>query len=369
MNTSFKHLIGRSVLWIGLPIFVYLIGLLVFGTLNDFQPEDQMTLTPFHASPVNTVPDTSLTFTIWNLGFGGLGRESDFFYDDGHFFFSGGKNTRTPKAQVDKNVSGILNVTDTLRSDFYLYQEVDRDSRRSYHTDQVGLLSETLNGYAGVFAANFNVPYVPIPVFEPWHAYGKAYSGLASFSRFQPLSSERIQLPGNFSWPTRVFSLDRCLTLQRFALSNKKELVVVNIHNSAYDAGGELKEQQLSFLREILLGEYEKGNYVIAGGDWNMCPPFFRFDGYMPGRAQGYSQLNIPGSFFPEDWLWIYDATYPTNRKTRTPFQAGQTFVTLIDFFLVSPNVRVKKARTIHLDFEYSDHQPVQMTVELIKSQ
>jgi endonuclease/exonuclease/phosphatase family metal-dependent hydrolase len=96
-----------------------------------------------------------------------------------------------------------------------------------------------------------------------------------------------------------------------------------------------------------------------------MCPPYFRYDGYMPGRAQGYNQMNIPEQLFPPDWLWIYDASFPTNRKTRTPYVPGTTFVTLIDFFLLSPNVKVEKVRTLHLDFEYSDHQPVWMSVSL----
>ena len=151
-----------------------------------------------------------------------------------------------------------------------------------------------------------------------------------------------------------------------FSTGKQEELVVINVHNSAYDQDGKLKGLQLEYIRELLLNEYENGNYVVAGGDWNMCPPYFRFDGYMPGRTQGYTQLNIPELFFPADWLWIYDANYPTNRKTKTAYQAGSTFVTLIDFFLVSPNVRVKNVETLHLDFEYSDHQPVRMAVELL---
>ncbi|WP_143473387.1 endonuclease/exonuclease/phosphatase family protein [Flavilitoribacter nigricans] len=340
-------------------------GLLIYGSLNDYQPEKRLALIPFQNNDCPTVPISDLSFSIWNLGFGGLGRESDFFYDDGRFFFSGGKNTRTPRSLVDKNVEGILKVIDSLDSDFYLLQEVDLSSRRSHYINQTQAVGSVLEDYSGVYAENFLVPYVPIPVFEPWHAYGKAHSGLASFSRNQPHENTRIQLPGNFSWPTRVFSLDRCLNWQRYPTENGRELIVVNVHNSAYDADGALKEQQLELLRQLLLEEYEKGNYVIAGGDWNMCPPYFRFDGYMPGRAQGYTQINIPELFFPGDWLWIYDATYPTNRKTKTPYKPGDTFVTLIDFFLVSPNVSVKEVNTIHLDFEYSDHQPVKMVVDL----
>lgn len=367
MNSAqIKRLVRRSVLWIGLPLVTYLAGILMYGTINDFQPAARIDIQAFQSSPLLEVPDSSLSFTIWNIGFGGLGRESDFFYDNGHFFFSGGKHTRTPNELVTKNLRGIYQVVDTLNSDFLLFQEVDRAARRSYQVDQVAGLGEHLTNYSGVFAENFKVPFVPIPVFEPWHFYGSVNSGLASYSRYQPRENIRIQLPGNFSWPKKAFSLDRCLNFQRFATTDQRELVVVNVHNSAYDENGTLKTRQLEFIRDLLLQEYERGNYVIAGGDWNMCPPYFRFDGYMPERTQGYTQLNVPELFFPADWLWIYDAAYPTNRKTKTPYRAGDTFVTLIDFYVVSPNVRVKKVQTLHLDFEYSDHQPVRMEVELL---
>lgn len=360
-----KRLLRQALVGGVILLFSYIVILLIYGTITDYQPEDLIELEPFQESSNTVISDSILTLTSWNMGFGGLGRESDFFYDDGHFFFSGGRQTRTPLAQVEKNVTGVLDLIDTLKSDFFLFQEVDRDSRRSYHMDQAEAIAGQLPAYAATFAPNFIVKYVPIPLFEPWRAYGQTNSGLASYSRFQPTGSTRYQLPGNFSWPKRIFSLDRCLNLQRFAVQGGKELIVFNVHNSAYDADGGLKQQQLEFFRELALEEYQKGNYVIAGGDWNMCPPYFRFDGFMPGRAQGYHQYNISDELFPADWHWMYDAAFPTNRKTKAPFQPGKTFVTTIDFFLVSPNVRVHKVKTIDQGFAYSDHQPVWMQIEL----
>ena len=61
------------------------------------------------------------------------------------------------------------------------------------------------------------------------------------------------------------------------------------------------------------------------------------------------------------------DAGIPTNRKTKTTYTPGQTFVTTIDFYLISPNVKVRKVRTVDTGFAYSDHQPVWMEVELLK--
>ncbi|NJM15622.1 MAG: hypothetical protein HC896_09855 [Bacteroidales bacterium] len=68
--------------------------------------------------------------------------------------------------------------------------------------------------------------------------------------------------------------LDRCFLLQRFGLSNGKQLVVINTHNSAYD-DGTLRNLQMNYLKTILKNEQASGNYIIVGGDWNQCPPGF----------------------------------------------------------------------------------------------
>jgi len=44
--------------------------------------------------------------------------------------------------------------------------------------------------------------------------------------------------------------------------------VLVNLHLEAYDSG-EGKIAQTKLLVEFLEQEYAKGNYVIAGGDFN----------------------------------------------------------------------------------------------------
>ncbi|MEN0006192.1 MAG: endonuclease/exonuclease/phosphatase family protein, partial [Bacteroidota bacterium] len=172
------------------------------------------------------------------------------------------------------------------------------------------------------------------------------------------------QLPGEYAWPTRIFQLDRCILYQQYAVKDDRKLTLLNVHNSAYD-GGVLKAQQMEYLKNLVLEEYEKGNYVIVGGDWNMCPPNFPFDSFMPGGAQGFGQINIPMDFLPVDWQWVYDPTTATNRKNATPYIKGETFITLIDFYLISPNVFVKNIKGINQEFNYSDHQPVWMEVEL----
>jgi len=352
-------------LWwtLGLIPVLYLLIVLIHGTLNDYQPEEIEPLQIIKSEGVPVIQDSILSFMIWNIGYTGLGAESDFFYEKGALL-SKGSMVRPSQEISTKNLEGIKTQIKQAPVDFYLLQEVDYEAKRSYGVNQL----EEIAGVAAApyvsYGLNYKVDRVPVPVLEPWRVYGKVNSGLGTFSKYQAKEADRLQLPGDYAWPTRIFMLDRCAALHRFPTKNGKELVLINIHNSAYDDGS-LKAQQMSYLKTLFLKEYEKGNYVIAGGDWNQCPPFFPFDTFMPGQGGDYSQKNIDPEMMPSDWQWIYDPTVPTNRKVAEPFFKGGTFVTLIDFFLVSPNLQVRKARGINIDFEYSDHQPLWMEVEL----
>ncbi|MCB0558089.1 MAG: endonuclease/exonuclease/phosphatase family protein [Lewinellaceae bacterium] len=364
LSKRLRQMLRISIWALGL-FFLYIVAVLGYGTYDDWQPPAISSLEAFQVSEKNPIRDSVLSFVTWNLGYGGLGEESDFFYDHGNMFRSGGRMVYAPRQYVEKNIAGDTLFVQTTQSDFFLFQEVDVYSKRSYYINQFEEIGEELPGYASFFAPNYKVSRVPIPLLEPWKAYGRVLSGLATYSRFQPYESIRLQLPGSFAWPTRIFQLDRCVALHRYRIANGKELAVMNVHNSAYDADGSLKRQQMAFLREVLMEEYDKGHYVIVGGDWNQCPPYFRFDGFMPGFSDGYNQINIDPDFLPADWQWVYDPTTPTNRKVRTPYVAGKSFVTLIDFFLISPNVRVRKVKGLDQQFRFSDHQPVWMEVEL----
>ena len=345
---------------------IYVGGALIFGTLTDFQPKAVIPLKAEQTSKLTAVEDSILSFVSWNIGYGGLGTESNFFLDSHGKYFACDKMVRAPREYVEKNVAGILRFATTFPSDFYLFQEVDYHSKRSYFMDEFEKIKKALPKFSAWFSVNYKSDWIPIPVFEPWKGYGEVFSGLATFARFQPTQSTRFQLPGEYGWPTRIFQLDRCAAMHRFAVKNGRELVVINIHNSAYDVDGILKKQQMDFLKQMVLGEYQKGNYVLLGGDWNMCPPNFPADHFMPGKGQDYRQLNIDSDFLPASWQWAYDPSTPTNRKLTDVYQPSKTFVTLIDFFLVSPNIKVLKINGIDMGFRFSDHQPVRVEVKLL---
>ncbi|MBK9337771.1 MAG: hypothetical protein IPM98_14930 [Lewinellaceae bacterium] len=72
----------RSILFALLtPVALYWVTLLVNGWITDWQPEEKSRIlaTDFAGAEEYMIADSVLSFVTWNIGFGGLGAESDFF--------------------------------------------------------------------------------------------------------------------------------------------------------------------------------------------------------------------------------------------------------------------------------------------------
>ncbi len=358
-----RKIIKYLLIIILIPI-LYVAICLAHGTFTDFQPEESISLDVDQANDSKVIADSSLSFVIWNVGYGGLGEESDFFYDNGGFLTSAGKMVRAPKENVEKNIDGALAFLGKKEADFYMLQEVDYNSKRSYKINQYEKYKAALPAYSSTFSVNYRAPRVPLPVFEPWNVMGKMESGLGTFSKYTPSSSTRYQLPGEYPWPDRIFHLDRCAAFHRYPMANGKEMIVVNVHNSAYDSGGTLKKAQMEYLQDKFNAEYEKGNYLIIGGDWNQRPHGINPDEFGGKELENPEGMIVPESYF-SDWHWAYDPDTPTNRALKDPYKAGETRINLIDFFLVSPNLEIDTVHTVDMQFAYSDHQPVFLGVSI----
>ena len=321
----------------------------VYATLSDYKPA------PTEIIFESEIPDTidvhdELSLMIWNIGYCGLSDDMDFFYD-------GGEQVRTSKKNVYENfefVKSELQNNDTL--DFLLLQEVDIKSKRSYYLNELDSFNLTLTNYKSFFGKNYDVTFVPSP---PTNPLGKVKSGLVSYSKFKPKSVIRYSFPGNYSWPIKLFMLDRCFLVKRFPTNNKKELIVINTHNSAYDDGS-LKKQQMEYLRAFLVEEYNKRNYIIVGGDWNQNPPEIDYSDIKENSPTKRFVLNpIDPDYLPEGWTWVYDKNTPTNRYLNAPYEKGKTITPIIDFYLMSPNIFSIDVKAKNQNFKHSDHHAV----------
>ena len=344
----------------------YVVVALARGTWTDWQPRGVTEVeADVPAGAPATIADSVLTFLTWNVGYGGLGAEADFFLDGGAFFFSRGLRVHMPEEDVARYTAAIESQLGATQADFFLLQEVDSLSDRSYRDLQSARFRKTRPTYAAAYAPNYINERVPVPVFEPWRVYGEVYSGLQSLSKYAPTQAQRHTLPGDFPWPDRVFQLDRCLLVNRYALAGGRELVVVNLHLSAYDDGS-VKAQQLKYLAGFLEAEAAAGHLVVAGGDWNLMPPNFPFDHYVADPERRFANDAVPQGYPNDDWTFVYDMDTPTNRKINAPYHRDSSFVTTIDYFLLSPGLRARRAKVLDLDFRSSDHQPVYVEVEVL---
>lgn len=359
MNKTFKIVLRSLGIIVGLFV-LYLVAVIGYAMLYDFDPPVSTTSEVDIASQNarTMAPDDSIiTLLTWNIGFMGLGAESDFFYD-------GGEMVYMPEEIVNKNRDAILTQITQWQSevDYFLLQEVDRDSKRSHYQDEYAAIGQQLSLFSASFGTNYQVDYIPIPILEP---LGKVWSGVATYSRKQATESVRYSFKGNYDWPTYLFFLDRCFLLNRYPLDADRELVVINTHNSAYDDGS-LKQKQMAQLKEVLLAEYAKGNAVIVGGDWNQFPPDYEgVEGFELKQSEREARYFVPNDYPAAGWQWAADRSIPTNRSLAAPLNPDTTSRYVIDYFLLSPNVSLVDVQGIDLGFQHSDHQAVKMTVSL----
>ena len=326
-------------------------------TAAEYRPNERETLASSSRSSLPLRTGQSIRILSWNTGYGALGDNADFFMD-------GGKGVITSDSpRVTANLNGIAEFIASEDPDLILLQEVDLSSKRSFYINQTQFYRDQFPDFQNTFAYNYRALYVPYPL----PTLGKVESGLQTFSRFGFREAERISLPCPFTWPVSSVNLKRCLLVTRIPVSGTdKELVLVNLHLEAYDSG-EGKAEQTRILVRFMQEEYEKGNYVIAGGDFNQL--FSNIDTSLyPVLENRWQPGLIDASAFSPSFSLLMDPSSPTCRSLDQPYAGadrdGFQFY-LIDGFIVSDNVTVASYETRDLDFVCSDHNPVILTVSI----
>ena len=333
---------------------VVLVGFL-YIVVNEFSPADVEAIDiRGDDSGVYLPAVDTLRVVSWNIGYCGLGEGSDFFMD-------GGENVKSAdEATVNKYLGGVKDFLSETDADLVMLQEVDTDSARTYHID----MTASLAAGGSVHALNYSCMFVPIPL----PPIGKVNSGLFTTTDYTISQAERVSLPCPFSWPVSAANLKRCLLISYLPIdASDKQLVLVNLHLEAYD-DGEGKIAQTKQLREFVQAEYEKGNYVIAGGDFNQIFPD-GLDAFPNEHGDLWSPGILDESMLPgEGWQFAYDLDTPSCRLLNQPYDPADTENTqyyVIDGFILSPNVQLETLDCVDLGFENSDHNPVVMEVRL----
>lgn len=324
-------------------------GLIVYSAITEYKPADVEDARILNQGNKIAFFKDQVQVTTYNIGYGGMDAGQDFFMDGGTMSRS------SSKEKTIRNLAGVTDFLVTNNSDAYFIQEADENATRSFYVNQVDLLSKSLSDYSSTFAYNYKVGWVPVPWTNPM---GKVDAGMMTLSKMDADTSKRYQLPGYESIPTRYGDLKRCVMENKYTLKNGKTLILLNVHLSAFDKGGVIRAQQMKWLMNYITDlNNSKDNYVIIGGDWNHLMSqeiYSRIKGEVPSWI-----AVLPEELKETQYKIVYDDSVNSVRSADKSYVEGENFETIIDGFLISPNIEVESIKIHDLDFKYSDHHPV----------
>ena len=332
--------------YIPIGLIVLMAGYLLLAgcvTLSD------QTIPTKTAAPADQSPPANEPFVVmvWNIGYAGLGEESDFKTD-------GGKMLRPPgKAVVKKNLAGIQGVLKEAQPDALLMQELAGPGFLTMGVNVLGGVKAALPDYSMFFSSDIRTRFFPGPI--------SLKHGLGTFLRVAHSDTQIIRIPDE---PGTILGfIKRRYHVQVTELDvSGQPWVLINVHLSAFDEGANTRMQQVRQVLDMANGYYQQGKAVVVGGDWNMrlAPTDY------PYTADPSAQFwihDFPREELKPGWQLAVDTTVPSVRTNEQPYKAGVNYTTNIDGLLLSPNVVLESAKGLDLGFKYTDHQPVIFTL------
>ena len=332
----------------------------VFGSYHRIEDKQSLKVNSLNAGAGTKVSrNVEYTAGTYNVGFGA-------YTPDYSFFMDGGKYSRcfSKQSGIDA-INGAAKLAKSENPDFMIFEEVDRDSTRSYHVSQENLINKKFDGYFQNFAVNYDSAYLFYPFNEP---IGKSYSGISVYSKYEITSALRRRFPISTGF-SKILDLDRCYSVSRVYVDNGKELVIYAVHMSAYGNSDAIRQGQTSMLFNDMKSEIDKGNYVICGGDFNHDLKLAEDDNVKhESWAYPFPRSKMPkGLSFAMDKLSKdkYDNLADSNRNDDTEYIPGKTFTCILDGLIISDNVEMTDYTVKSTGFLYSDHEPVFMKFKL----
>ena len=338
-------------------IILVVIFLLIIIFLIEYKPKDVEILKVVNNSNKKINKDNILSIMTYNIGFASLDEKQDFFLD-------GGKSSgNLSKEGQNNNINGIIDIMNNNNCDIYLFQEIDLNSTRTHNINQIDILKNSNDNLSSSFAYFHNTLWIPYPIFN---MMGHVESGLAILNNYESTTS-RLSLDTPYKFPVSNFMFKRPLVKSVMPIEDSdKNLIVFNLHLEAYDTDKTRVKQLNKLLYEMQL-EYDNGNYVVAGGDFNQKFPNLDNNKFPVIDDSHFVANTIDKDFLSDDFTYANDDTYPTSRLLNKPYDGNNdtTQFYVIDGFIVSNNIEVKSSKVIDTSFKYSDHNPVKLEFKL----
>lgn len=329
--------------------------------------KDKQTITINNNQDAQVVLGQEYTISTYNIGFGAYTQDFSFFMDKGETLdgkkLAGTGSVAKSKQTVLDNTNGAIKTIQGASPDFAFFQEVDVKADRSHKVNQYNMINKAFENYSNSISINFHSAYLFYPLTSP---HGKTDAGIVTLSKYNIDSAVRRSLPVDESFPTKFFDLDRCFQVTRLNVaSSEKQLVLINIHLSAYDEGGKVRAKQLEMLNDVLKIEKDSGNYVIVGGDFNhdIAGSIGLWE---TNRKQPEWVFVLTNENLADGYRFVASTNAPTCRSTDTKYIKGESYTVVLDGFICSENIEELSINNIDTDFMYSDHNPAVMKFKLV---
>lgn len=340
----------KKVLKVIIDILILAVLIIGFILITEFSPKNGEALKTVGKSTVKLNKNAELSILTYNIGHL-ISNESE------SLFIEGGSSTRSAQKQVvTDNLEAAKKIVEDENADITLLQEVDYKSRASYDVNEYVELSNDFNGVS-MYAVEQDV-FIPYPF--P-NLIGSVKTGISILSKYDG-GGCRLNLPQTYEFPERIFAAKKCLQKMVIPIEGtNNNLVVINVDMEDYDDGS-MRASQLEMLKEEMLLEYNKGNYVIAGGDFNMLFPKDEANEY---ESINYTITKIDSKVFSDDWNIVTDTSKKTFRLRNIPYNENESITATVDGFITTPNIEVKSVSVIDTGFKNTNHNPVKIKIKL----
>ena len=151
-------------------------------------------------------------------------------------------------------------------------------------------------------------------------------------------------------------------------MDNGKYLVIFQLHMSAYGNSDKIRKGQIRMLSADMKKEYESGNYVLCGGDFNHDLKAAEDDDSTDRESWAYP---FPRKMLPEHFSFCMDQLpkkenlWNSSRNADMKYIPGKTYTVTLDGFIISDNIECVSYEDINTGYSYSDHDPVYLKFRL----
>lgn len=336
---------------ISLVLFLVL-GLSVFlwwglgGELPPFSQLDTVAV----ADAVVPPPKDILKIVSYNIGHGQGVKEQPWDHRD--------------KNITEKQLSMIADAMTKMDADVFLLQEVDLDSNRTYHINEIEFIKKKTGHPFHACATVWEKNYVPFPYWPPSHHLGYVRAANCVLSRYPLSNHERIifaKPKSNPFWYNWGY-LDRGLERVDVRVGDKT-ISVLNVHFEAWETAA--REEQIQITKKYI---DSLTTPVILGGDFNtVLPDAPKKDGF----------IDDPDAHFDQDKTFTWFLAHAPEMYALPPKSVNNDSFELYTYPSDNPDRRldhiyITKKYLHMLDFRIvkeaglaSDHLPVLATIEI----